>query len=406
MWKNSKYHLGIPRAHINPQILKYPIVDLTPKQYQHVDIKSSIVLDARRPELDYQKKAFKDLISKGDGILNLACGLGKTVIALHALAHWKVPTLIISNTAHTLDQWKKEITKHLNITNNNIGWIQSNPSKWNWQHPITLANLKSLAMYAKEAPLEMLSYFGVIIWDECHTLATNLFSVTADMFYGKRIGLTATINRPDGQHRLYLSHIGQAVHVNLTQDIEPTVVFLKSPTEINLNNQKVFNECTDKEGNLHYIKLAAHVGCLDQEVQLAKSIIDEGMKRKKIMYAITCSKTHAQKLHKEYPNSGVLHGSVLPKNRLSMLHDYDLTFGTVKLATEALDKATLNSLIILTEFTSEKNMQQSMGRIQRFLKDKKATVIVVWHHKVEYLSSMGRKLMSLFRKEGIKVKVV
>ena len=76
-------------------------------------------------------------------------------------------------------------------------------------------------------------------------------------------------------------------------------------------------------------------------------------------------------------------------------------------AKEALDKETLDSLVILTEFSSENMLQQTVGRIQRFLRNKKsARVVVVWHVNIPPMAAMGNKLMGHFRKWGMKVRVI
>jgi superfamily II DNA or RNA helicase len=122
--------------------------------------------------------------------------------------------------------------------------------------------------------------------------------------------------------------------------------------------------------------------------------------------AITLSKEHASFLHSLYPGSGILHADIDPDERLGILRNSKLTFATISMAKEALNKQKLDSLIILTEFSSVNILQQAVGRIQRFLKDKKRTkVIVIWHVNIRPMKSMGYKLMGHFRRWGMKVEV-
>jgi hypothetical protein len=333
------------------------------------------------------------------------CGKGKTIIALHHIAHRGVPALIINDKTHILQQWIQEINRFL-VVPGELGWIQGHPSKWNWKCPIALASLKTLAMYADQVPPEMTSWFGTVVWDEIHHLSADEFSKTADMFYGARFGVTATVERDDGGELLYLWHVGKVVHKNLKQDVIPTVTFVKSDTSLDLNDPVTYRACTDRTGEIHIHRLASHVGMRPEEIAFAREIIDEGLKRDRDILAITMSKDHAQLLHELYPDSGVLHQDVPPKKRLSILKNSRLTFATITMAQEALNKQKLDALIILTEFSSKNILQQSMGRIQRFLVGKKKTkVIVIWHVNVTPMRNMGYKLMNHFRKWGMKVEV-
>lgn len=405
LWRDSPYHLGVPREKIRVEDLAYPVVDLTPTSYEKVRFHSKVVLDYIHPELDEQKHAFADMIAASNGILNLACGKGKTVVALHHIAQRGVPALIINDKTHILQQWTREINRFL-VVPGEIGWIQGSPERWRWKHPITLASLKSLAMYADQVPPEMTSWFGTVIWDEIHHLSADEFSRTADLFYGARFGATATVERDDGGELLYLWHVGKVVHENLKQDVIPSITFFKSMTRLDMDDPDTFRSCTDRSGEIHIRRLASFVGMRPEEIAFARSVIDEGVKRDRDILAVTLSKEHAQYLHELYPNSGVLHQGVPAKDRLDILKNSKLTFATIDMAKEALNKQRLDSLIILTEFSSRNILQQAMGRIQRYLDGKKQTkVIVIWHVNIRVMKNMGHKLMHHFKKWGMKVEV-
>lgn len=340
-----------------------------------------------------------------NGIVVHNCGKGKTIIALHHIAQRGVPALIINDKTHILQQWIKEIRRFL-VVPGELGWIQGNPNKWTWKRPIVLASLKSLAMYADQVPPEMTTWFGTIIWDEIHHLSADEFSKTADMFYGDRFGVTATVERDDGGEMLYLWHVGNVIHKNLKQDVIPSVTFFKSDVRLDMNDPDTFRACTDRTGEIHVRRLANYVGTRPEEIAFERRVIDEGVKQDRDILAVTLSKEHAQLLHELYPGSGVLHQGIPAKDRLDVLKNSRLTFATVDMAKEALNKQKLDALIILTEFSSKNILQQSVGRIQRYLDGKKKTkVIVIWHENVMVMRNMGYKLMNHFKRWGIKVVV-
>lgn len=407
LWRESTYHIGVPRGRLDPKDLDYEVIDLRPKQYKKVTFDSNnIVMDKKRPELNEQQDAFNDLVNSNGGILNMACGKGKTVICLNAIATWGEHTLVICNTNTLMGQWKSAITdpELFNLDKDKVGWIQGNPTKWDWKKPIVIASLKSLANYYDQLPEGMSLHFGRIIWDEVHHLSAKLFNKTASLFFGCRYGATATVERQDGMEFAYLWHIGKEIHVNLKQDIIPTILFKRSMTKIDLNNPNVVN----KSGQVHYRKLAAYIGTLEDELDLALDLVKKGLEKGRDIIAISSSKDHVQKLHELTPNSGVLHADV--KNiddRLKMLSEHKITYGTVDMLAEALDKTSLDSLIILTEFKSPKNAQQSTGRIQRFIQNQKkeAKVIVIYHVNIPPLRRIGVKLLQYFKKCGFKVRI-
>jgi superfamily II DNA or RNA helicase len=406
LWLESPHHLGIPRARLDPSALDYEVVDLRPKSFPKVDYShNNIVMDKLMPNRTEQQDAFDDLTSSNGGILNLACGKGKTIIYLHAIAKWRQPTLVICNTAQLMKQWVSEATNPelFNMDKANIGWIQGKPKTWNWEKPLVVASLKTLAMYHDRVPPEMLLWFGKIIWDECHHLSAREFCKTAPIFLGERFGASATTKRADGLEFIYYWHIGREVHTNLEQDVIPTVLFRKSGTVIDLHHKNI----VDRVGKIHHRKLTAYVGQREREIKLIKEIVDDGLKKGREMVAISMSKEHAQRLHELTPGSGVLHGSIPEKERPGMLNDHNIVFGTVDMLSEALNKKTLDSLIIMVEFRSRKNAQQATGRIQRLLlnREKKAKVIVIFHVNIPPLRRLGLGLMTYFKQCGFQVKV-
>lgn len=397
-WRESKHHLGVPRCRIDPVGLPYDVVDLRPIDFERVNIRSGIELDALMPERDEQYLAYTDVVSSTGGILNLSCGKGKTVVMLHCIAKWGVPTLIINDKVHILQQWKKRIAQFLEV--DSIGWVQGKPEKWDWHHPITMASLKTLTMYHDQVPPEMTRYFGAVVWDEIHHLAALGFSRTAHLFIGNRYGATATTKRADGNQVVYYWHVGREVHINKTQDLIPVIKVVESLTEVDQNHP----DCLDISGNIHPAKLTIHVARQEEELALGVKYAEEARSRGRDLVAVSTSKEHARRLSELVPNSGVIDADVDPNLREDVLADHKVTFGTIHILSEAIDKQSLDSLLILMEFTSEIWMEQAVGRIQRLLEGKKEVrVIMIWHSQIPKLRKRGLEMMRLFREMGYKV---
>lgn len=403
LWRDAPNHLGVPRARVDRGSLPYPVVDLRPKSYNKIRAKSRVVLDALYPEKRTQREAFAALKRSGGGLLHVSCGTGKTVILLHAIAYWNRPVLIINDKPHILDQWRGEIERFLEL-DGGIGWIQGNPSTWKWKHPITLATLKSLSMHRDAVTPEMIRHFGIEIWDEIHHLPGKSYRRTADLFLGDRYGATATVDRPDGLQLVYLWHVGEAVYTCMEQDIVPKVVFLRSPTYIDINRA----DCCDRSGRTHLGRLRIAVAKQETEKRFVREVVSDAVQRERDILVLSFSRDQIIELHSEFA-SGVMHKDIPKEIRLDNLANNKLTFATNEVAKEAISKRSLDSLLFLNEVTSEITLQQAPGRIQRKgegSREKQARVVVLWHVNVEPLYNMGMKMQRYFRSQEMLVEVL
>lgn len=405
MWREAPNHIGVPRELIPTEDVRCEVIDLTP-EFPDVEIKSKIKLDLIDPSKSTQHDAFSDLKKGRSGILNLACGAGKTVIMLHAAAHRSKPTLIISHQEEILEQWRGEIEEHLQFKGG-VGWIQGAPTTWDWKQPITLAMIRSLAKYRDEVHWRIRNYFGTIIWDEAHHLAAPTFCRTADMFPGTRLGATATVERGDGTEVAYLWHIGGIIHQNLDQDLMPRVTFVRSPTRIDTSRPDVRYEVTDSNGAVHYKKLLIHVGKQEEELACVCHHLNDATNAGRKILALSASVEELERLHNMYPGSGIITGNVKGSDaRRAALKEHNLTFGTVDLAKEALNDRALDTLFILTEFAKEGMLQQAVGRIQRIMDGKKnPVVVVIRHRRIPKLEKMAKKMEAYFMRQQFRVEV-
>lgn len=270
LWKETEQHLIVPREFWDPKDFAFPVVDLRPTVFAKVDIKSRVQLDhvfesgkLQPTGKTVQHDAMERLLKSRGGVLQLACGLGKTVVALDYIARRGVPAIIILDTAELMRQWKEEIETHLDIPGG-VGLIQG--SKRDWQKPVVLATYHALANWAPTMPEEVRRWFGTAVWDEAHHVAAPKFSLSSDLFYGVRLGLTATPDRDDGYHVVYNFHLGPVIYKNLTQELRPRIVFMWTGLGLDENDPTVQAAARDKNGELHIGKIAAHIGGWPQRI--------------------------------------------------------------------------------------------------------------------------------------------
>jgi hypothetical protein len=168
-----------------------------------------------------------------------------------------------------MEQWHEEIQKHLEVPGG-IGLIQG--AILDWQRPIVLATYHTLAERAATLPEEVRRWFGTIVWDEAHHISAPTFSRTADLFYGKRIGLTATVTRVDGTHVIYNFHLGEVVYKDLQQELKPEIFFYWTGLEVDIADPQVQSAVCDINKELHISKLATYFGQWRSRIDL---ILDE-----------------------------------------------------------------------------------------------------------------------------------
>lgn len=268
LWRETPHHLLVPRAFWDPATLPFEVIDCRPMKYAHVEFKSRVLLDHRLAIVDGEKK----LMPTGDnvqqlsisamnaamgGVLQLACGTGKTVVALEKIARGKVPALILLDNMNLLKQWADDIEEFLEVPGG-VGELSA--GKYEWKKGIVLATYQTVAARADEMTEEMRRWFGQIFWDEAHHVNAPVFSKSADLFYGQRYALTATPRRDDGLHIICDFHIGRVLHRDLRQAMKPRIFFKWTGLKLDLTNPVVSDAVLDKNKEVHLSKVTSFFG--------------------------------------------------------------------------------------------------------------------------------------------------
>lgn len=169
-YKEDETYFYAPREFYTEQFLQRLNIDLKyqlPEKYPKVRFSDGILLDALDPASNMQRKAFAALKSTGHGVLSLACGKGKTVVALKYAAALRRPVLVIVETTALVTQWAVEAQEKLGVKDSQIGRIQGPPASWTADRPFVLATIQSLALHADSLSESLCERFGLVIWDEC-----------------------------------------------------------------------------------------------------------------------------------------------------------------------------------------------------------------------------------------------
>lgn len=388
LWGETDHHVICPREFLNtenyPQY-SFPFVDISPRKFPRANLHSKIEL--RGNQLD----AYAAFSAASSGILNLAPGKGKTILSLKKIVDLDCPALIVVHNTYLWEQWQERISSFLELPiGQHIGRIQG--QEFDWQRPITIGMIHSLAGRAErgEIPPEFSQHFGVVIFDEVHHLSAPYFSKTAPLIQGMRFGLTATATRLDGMEFIYKHHIGGIFHTDLRQDLAPRIYFQRTPVEIDLRSPEV----NDVTGKVNIPKLRSFIGTLDVSNDFRAQCIREAAKEGRKILALSHSKKQLIAMSEMFPGSGLVIQETPQETRTEVVQKSKICFAINSLGAEGLDDDKLDTLFVLTPFSSPNDLQQFMGRIQRSREGKKTPVVVIFDDvAVPPFHALCRKLM-------------
>ncbi len=157
--------------------------------------------------------------SGGSGVIVLPCGAGKTIVGMAAMTQLQTNTLILTPSTVAARQWRDELLDKTNLTADQIGEYTGSRKLI---RPVTISTYQTITYRkrgtrGKGLPIHEefpnFSLFdgndwGLIIYDEVHLLPAPVFRVTAELQARRRLGLTATLVREDGQEEDVFSLIG------------------------------------------------------------------------------------------------------------------------------------------------------------------------------------------------------
>jgi len=333
---------------------------------------------------DAQRRAWAELKNATCGVLALACGKGKTFLALAYAARRGVPTLIVSTQRAHLNNWEDELRGRF-TWEGTVGFVGDKKDPWPL-HSVAFATVQSLAKacVAGTIPKAFHDHYGLVIYDECHHMAASHFIKAVDAVAGDRLGLSATTYRVDMLQGVFFAHIGPIIHEDLEQNLIPTVYIEDLGTTWTAEQ---FDACKDKQGQLSFGKFCIALG---QDAGRNEAILDcllQDRAEGRIVYVLSQSPDHVTYLRQRYrertgQEAGLIIGGTPSEDRLPQLNQYPVVFASLAVATEAYNRTDLDTVYFVTPFTSHEQagsvvctpLIQGGGRALRPLPGKRAII--------------------------------
>ncbi len=334
------------------------------KEYvdNHIDLKWKETISLR----DYQVEPVARLLTSGH-ILHADPGAGKTTMAINIMSNLKLKTAVVVDSDMLADQWRDRLLHYTDLQDEEIGILGDNKNK---DGKVVICYIQSLLRRTYNGNKDFYNAFPLVIIDECHSTGSSEFFKVLNRFPGRRIGLTATINRTD-RLKTYIWSIGTTfVRAEVTMLI-PDVHFLPTKTSLDYKLAYYRNMNTVILGRL----LVKDKERNNRILAFAQKRVNDG----RHIIVLTHSRENAQfffdNLICDRKALLIGKGNKASKQQRRDHDDPQLICATFQFLYKGFDNAKMDTILFVTPFNAENVVIQSTGRIRRFLDGKPTPII-------------------------------
>jgi len=409
--ENHKDFISIPRGCredllklLNDNNISY---DLEDKLLSYEPINNINSLGKLYPK---QKKAVKEILKYDSGILSATTAFGKTIVALYILASRKQKTLILVHRKQLQDQWKQIIHDFLG-SDINVGTIGSGNN-----NPTGIIDIALLQSLNKKGKIDaIIKNYGQLIVDECHHISAPSFERIVKSFTGKyTLGLTATLNRKDGQQPIIMMNLGP-----VRLKVDPKSEISKSSYIHNVITRYTNFNLPDSIENNEMLKFNQICKELVVDNKRNEIIINDAVhliKNGATPIILTERREHVLILHdlaiKKIGNVITLFGGMGKKKLKKALDQINceannsrLIIATGKFIGEGFDDPKLDTLLLAMPISWKGTITQYAGRLHRSHHNKKEVQIYDYvDQNIPMLNRMYNKRKAGYKLIGYNVK--
>lgn len=370
------------------------------------------------PLRDYQKECLSAALQERRGIIEIATGGGKTIIAAHLIHEISRPALFLVHTRDLLYQTIEVFERELKVP---IGCVGDGRVEI---QPVTVATVQtcaraldikieatadSLRLTREKAPTvtdaerirNMVQSVPVAIFDECHHLpAETSYGLASEMTSALwRFGLSATPYRADRLDLLMEAALGPKIFsarasalIEMGFLVPPKIRFVRVPALIVKGKKVDYSEIysTYIVENRKRNKLI---------VEAAREQVAEG---KSVLVLVTQVR-HGEILQGILKGAPLLQGNDPPELRREIFQALEKKSQPVAIATtladEGLDLPSLNCVILAGAGRSETRALQRIGRALRTAPGKDHAVVIDFMDDAPYLREHASDRLEIYKTE-------
>lgn len=364
----SEKFLLIPRNFpIQQYMFGYDLTDLS-HEGQEIDIKHNIV-----PRSKSQEKAINHIMSNEMATLQLAPGVGKTVISIYMIAERKRKSLILVHRDDLAKQWKNRLKQFTNLVDDDISRLTSPTFMDDLEKPIIISTAQTFLSLLKNNRKDFLiklneANIGVFVADEVHTsVGAPTFSECSIHMPSKYVyGLSATPYRYDGNGDIIEFHLGDIFSdedSEGTMNARVTVILLDY--QIDIPRRAKYIRWAGEFQRARYLNL----------IKKSKpfEVVMRGLLTKLKARDLICISERIKLIDDLYgwaPSKSK--SKFCGQGGLETLNS-KLTFATPGKCRDGIDAPWKDSLIMTSPIS---NIEQLTGRIIRSAKDKQTPIII------------------------------
>jgi len=351
---------------------------------------------------DFQKPIIQSFLDSKtqSGLLELACGMGKTVCALYIASKLKRKTIIIVHKEFLMNQWIERIKQFLPSVK--IGKIQGSTIDIE-NKEIVIGMLQSISM--KEYPQSLFQYFGFAVFDECHHISAEVFCRSLfKIVCPYMLGLSATMKRKDGLTKVFKMFLDQVVYKKIKRDKQQCVHVYQIPYSI---NDKEYNETPlNYMGKVHHSllikKICEYTPRCEFIINIIKKIFNEEPRHQ--LMVLAHNKSLLNYLYtaitaRNIQSVGYYIGGMKEKDLNETANNKKIVLATYAMAEEALDIKTLSALLMASP---RSDVTQAVGRILRTHHKQQPVVYdIIDSHQVFKVQS--NKRTKFYKSQGFKL---
>ncbi|MFK7990264.1 MAG: DEAD/DEAH box helicase family protein [Sandaracinaceae bacterium] len=226
-----RFHAGtIEVEGLEPESTLVPEAKWDPRSARHrapAMAYASVVMAIRKAGLEYEDdaRAYEELTSgalvryaprpyqaeaiaewkkrRGQGVVVLPTGAGKTHVAVMGIDMWRRSTLVVAPTLDLVRQWYDLLRTTFRTEVGIVGGGEHDVQ------PLTVTTYDSAYIHMEHLG----NRFGMVVFDECHHLPGSTYALSAQLCLAPfRLGLTATPERSDGRESRLAELIGPTVY--------------------------------------------------------------------------------------------------------------------------------------------------------------------------------------------------